>query len=292
MARLFTSCLLVAAGAWVSAQVQLPGAPLTQAGDSINPYFDGWFDNADGSHVYLIGYFNRNTKDAVDIPVGSNNHFEPGPADRGQPTHFLPGRQYGVFAVVVPKDTPVTDKIYWNLTTNGATFRNPYHTHPDYNISPFKSAEEAATGGYNEPPVLKFGGEGPTFHGPLGSVATALMRTAAVGTPMPLDMWADDDGLYASGTSNERKGGPPPVNLEVTKFRGPGMVTVANARPKLEALKGGEPGKPYSGKTSTTVTFSEAGDYMLQVTAGDYSGKGGGGAGCCWTTAIIKVAVQ
>jgi hypothetical protein len=290
--RLCTSVLLVAAGAWVSAQVQLPGAPLTQAGDSINPYFDGWFDNADGSHTFLIGYFNRNTEDAVDIPVGPNNFFEPGPQDRGQPTHFLPGRQYGVFAIVVPKDTPPTDKIYWNLTVNGATYRNPYYMHRDYNISPFKSAEEAATGGFNVPPMLKFEAEGTSFQGPMGRLENALVRTATVGTPMPLDIWADDDGLYASGTSSERHGGPPPVNLDVTKYRGSGTITVAHERPKLEVLKGGEPGKPFSGKASTTVTFSEPGDYILHVTAGDYSGKGGGGAGCCWTTALVKVTVK
>jgi streptolysin S family bacteriocin protoxin len=30
---------------------------------------------------------------------------------------------------------------------------------------------------------------------------------------------------------------------------------------------------------------------MLHVTANDYSGNGGGGAGCCWTTAIVQVSV-
>ena len=30
---------------------------------------------------------------------------------------------------------------------------------------------------------------------------------------------------------------------------------------------------------------------MLHVTANDYSGNGGGGSVCCWTTAIVKVSV-
>jgi hypothetical protein len=175
---------------------------------------------------------------------------------------------------------------------NGATYRNPYYMHPDYNISPFKSAEEAATGGYNAPPTLKLEAEGTSIQGPMGRIETAVSRMAAVGTPMPLDLWVDDDGLYASGTSAQLHGGPPPVNLDVTKFRGPGSVTVANERPTPKALKGGEPGKPYSGTASTTVTFDAPGEYLLHVTAGDYSGKGGGGAGCCWTTALVKVAVK
>jgi hypothetical protein len=40
------------------------------------------------------------------------------------------------------------------------------------------------------------------------------------------------------------------------------------------------------------VTFSEPGDYMLHLTANDFSGEGGGGFQCCWTTALVKVSVQ
>ena len=31
--------------------------------------------------------------------------------------------------------------------------------------------------------------------------------------------------------------------------------------------------------------------YVLQVTANDYSGEGGGGEVCCWTTTLVKVSV-
>jgi hypothetical protein len=31
---------------------------------------------------------------------------------------------------------------------------------------------------------------------------------------------------------------------------------------------------------------------VLHVTANDYSGDGGGGFGCCWTTSVVKVAVK
>jgi len=40
-----------------------------------------------------------------------------------------------------------------------------------------------------------------------------------------------------------------------------------------------------------TATFNEPGDYFLQVTANDYSGEGGSGEVCCWTTALVKVTV-
>jgi hypothetical protein len=31
---------------------------------------------------------------------------------------------------------------------------------------------------------------------------------------------------------------------------------------------------------------------VLHVTGNDYSGDGGGGFGCCWTTSLVKVAVK
>ena len=42
---------------------------------------------------------------------------------------------------------------------------------------------------------------------------------------------------------------------------------------------------------ATTAKFSEPGEYILHVTANDYSGDGGGGEVCCWTTAMVKVTV-
>ena len=44
-----------------------------------------------------------------DIPIGPNNRIEPGGPDMGQPTHFLPGRQYGMFSIPVPREFKPTD---------------------------------------------------------------------------------------------------------------------------------------------------------------------------------------
>ena len=35
-----------------------------------------------------------------------------------------------------------------------------------------------------------------------------------------------------------------------------------------------------------------AGENVLHVTVNDYSGDGGGGFQCCWTTGLVKVAVK
>jgi hypothetical protein len=107
---------------------------------------------------------------------------------------------------------------------------------------------------------------------------------------MPIDLWADDDALYSTGGNAPMSGERPPVVVNVTKYRGPGAVTVTNPV-KFTTTKGGKPMEPYSGKGATTVTFSEPGEYVLHVNGGDFSGNGGGGSGCCWTTVMMKVTV-
>jgi hypothetical protein len=281
----------VAAGTVLSAQVQLPSAPPKQFGASISPAFEGWYFNGDGTPTFLIGYYNRNTEQEIDIPIGPNNRFEPGDADRGQPTHFLTRRRYGMFIVDVPKGFTRTDKLWWSLTVNGVTSRIPFYMHTDYNVSPFTSTEESPNGGRNVPPTLRFDPRGPAFQGPAMSPAKALARTATVGTPMPLDLFADDDALYSTGANGPMTGERPPVTLTISKYRGPGQVTVADARPKLTTVKGGKALEAYSGKGSTTLSFSQPGEYLVHITANDLSGNGGGGAVCCWTNALLRVAV-
>ena len=60
----------------------------------------------------------------------------------------------------------------------------------------------------------------------------------------------------------------------------------------MEVLAGGTVNAPFRGKATTTARFSEPGEYVLHVTATDYSGQGGSGEVCCWTTAMVKVSVK
>ena len=151
----------------------LPGQPHAMFGDSVTPAYEGWFDGADGSHNILFGYYNRNSKEELDIPIGADNNIQPGGPDRGQPTHFLTGRQWGVFVVNVRKNLPATEKITWSLTANGQHISIPVQMTPEYNIDPF---EEAAV--HNTPPEIRFADHGKTVQGPL---ARTFERTASVG---------------------------------------------------------------------------------------------------------------
>ena len=85
-------------------QPQLPGAPLGGRGEAVFPAIEGWGPHTDGTNTILIGYYNRNRDQVIDIPIGPNNHMDPGGPDMGQPTHFEPGRAYGVFSLHAPKD--------------------------------------------------------------------------------------------------------------------------------------------------------------------------------------------
>ena len=285
---------LAAGGVLVSAPLdsargaqQLPNEPRREFGTSITGAFEGWFDNADGSRRFLVGYMNRNTTQALDIPIGPNNRIEPGGPDMGQPTHFLPGRQWGMFTITVPKDFTTADqRLTWTIVANGQPMTIPLRLHPDYVVSPFTD-----TAVKNTPPVLRLDEQGPGVQGPVALLSTAVARTASMSSPLALSVWATDDAKFASGTMALPKTPPPPVEFFLSKYRGPGAVTFDKAHPTTETLEGGAVNVPFRGKATTTVSFSEPGEYVLLVTANDYTGQGGSGEVCCWTTAMVKFSV-
>jgi hypothetical protein len=272
-----------AGGVFLSGQA-LP-EPRRGAGDSVTGAFEGWYYNADGSRSFLVGYYNRNSRQELDIPVGPNNHIDPGGPDMGQPTHFLTGRQWGMFSVPVPRDFKPTDSYVWMITANGQTNSIPLRLHADYVMSPFT---EIAVG--NTPPVIRFEESGKTIQGPIATLTAAPVRTVAAGVPLALPLWVTDDMKYTNGSGAPLTRQRPPVTLTWSKYRGPGTVTFDKAKPEVEKLAAGE--GAFSGRGTTNVKFSEPGDYVLHVTANDYSGDGGGGFGCCWTTGLVKVSVK
>jgi hypothetical protein len=290
VARL-SAALALAGGVFLSAeQIQLPEPP-KQFGSSITGAFEGWFDNPDGSHSFMVGYLNRNRARTVDVPIGPNNQIEPGGPDMGQPTHFLPGRQFGMFIVTVPREFTPQQKLTWTITVNGQTTSIPLRLHPDYNISPFKISHDATL--TNTPPVLRFDETGQAIRGPMATaIKPVLTRTVSMSVPLSLNFWTEDDAKYSSGTNAPVLKPPPPVQLAWSKYRGPGPVTFDKEKPQLETLAGGRVNEQFRAKGAMTATFSEPGEYMLHVTANDYSGEGGGGEQCCWTTALVKVSVS
>jgi len=291
--RLICAAGLIAGGVVVVAQV--PAAipqPRRGAGASVTGAFEGWYYNDDGSRAFLVGYYNRNSRQELDVPIGPNNRIEPGPSttlragpDMGQPTHFMPGRQWGMFTVPVPRDFKPTDEYVWTLVANGEATSIPFRLKPDYVMSPFS---EIAV--HNTPPVLRFEQNGKGVQGPLANPASTAVRTTSAGAPLALPLWAADDLKYTSGGGGPVSSSRPPIVVRWSKYRGPGAVTFDKARPEVEKLQAGE--SAFTGTATTTATFAEPGDYLLHVIINDYSGDGGGGFGCCWTTGLVRVTVK
>jgi hypothetical protein len=300
--------------------------PLGTSGEAVYPAFEGWGPLKDGTNVLLLGYFNRN-KEPIDVPIGPENRIEPGGPDYGQPTHFHSGRQWGVFAISVPKDFG-TKRLTWTLTANGHTSTVQFWLNPPYWIDFYKNGANG-----NEPPRIKFSPTGPELMGPPREKFVQTL-TATVGQPLDLTAWAADQpptisfsdagapGAGAGAAGREPR--KPPVNeplpaiiggrvisgtpaapgggaaaaaararrgdiqIAWKKYRGPGDVTIAQETINLE--NGGDAKKFLD--ATTTATFSAPGTYWLRAQVNDSSGNGGGGDQCCWTTAHVVVNVK
>jgi hypothetical protein len=255
-------------------QQAIQPAPIPHdTGQGVTPSFEGWFRNPDGTFSLSFGYFNRNYRESLDIPVGPANRFEPGQPDQGQPTHFLPRRHTGVFTVVVPKDFG-TQKLTWTITANRQTNSVPGHLRPEWEIDALK---ETTSG--NTPPVIRFAPDGKTGQGPGGLTSTLTVKHRQ---PAVLALWAIDDGIRKRESEGRAA---PALGVVWSKFRGPGAVTFEAAAPKIEG-----------GKAITSASFSDPGEYVLRALVWDASGSQGpimaGGFQCCWTNGYVHVDVR
>jgi hypothetical protein len=268
-------------------------SPIRERGSSVSPAYEGWYHEKDGSVRVLVGYFNRNTKQEFDIPAGPNNRIEgiSASADQGQPTHFLPGRQWGVFSIALPKDFG-NKKATWTIVANGFTNTVTLHTQADYIVEPFADAANK-----NTPPVLKFKADGPSHSGAPKTIAEKY--TATVGVPLTLTVWATDEGPKLnlpeprSGRGRGAAGRnavpaeftpPPPLALTWSLYRGAGEVKFDKVKPDID--------KEAGGKATVNATFGAPGEYLLRLEANDSTGVGGGGFQCCWTNAHVAVTVK
>jgi hypothetical protein len=250
--------------------------PVRPSGQSVTPVYEGWYRNADGSYSLSFGYFNRNGRETLDIPVGDDNSVSPGVANQGQPTHFEARRHWGVFAIIVPPGFGEREKVTWTLKDRGETFSISGSLDPLWEID----ALVGEAGSNNTPPVLKFG-NGSEARGPGGSSWTG--PSATVGAPVVLSIAASDDG-HAVPTATGTARGETPVTLTWFKHQGPGTVTFAPATSRVPNA---------GGSATTTVTFSMPGEYIIRVRANDASGVANAGhAQCCWTNGFITVTVK
>ena len=232
------------------------------SGQAVAPVYEGFDINADGSYNMWFGYMNRNYEEAVDVAVGPNNAFEPG-GDRGQPTHFVPRRHKDVFRVIVPKDFG-NQTLVWKLNAHGQTQQVVATLKPVWQID----RQRTTRGGNSE----KISSNLP----PAVTVQASETTLPAAGSTT-LALSATDDGLP------KRRGESVGLTVMWAKYRGPGTVQFSSPAAKLAG-----------GKATTSASFSEPGDYILQAVVDDGSGESAGNFGyhCCWTNAQVTVTVK
>ena len=159
------------------------------SGQHVEPAFEGWRPNPDGTFNFMFGYMNENWEETPDMPIGENNFFSPGDADRGQPTHFLPRRNRFTFEVTVPADWGDRELV-WTLNVNGQE-RKAYATlRQDYLVDNMVIASETGSlgAGTSSP-------ESRANVAPVVSVIGDERRTVRAGRPLEVATQVSDDGL-------------------------------------------------------------------------------------------------
>jgi hypothetical protein len=268
-------------------------------GQTIQPVFEGWEKNPDGTFSMLFGYMNRNYQETPHVPVGAANSFSPGPADRGQPTHFYPRRQSYVFRVTVPADWGQKDLV-WTVNHNGKALTAFGTLMPHWILDEgvWRANRGAGING-------RLGAEMSPNERPVARVVGSDTLTGNVSEPLTLTVTATDDGrpgprpprpprrsgeglnttptvivpglpTFGGNRSGAASGvgGPTDQNMVKTSlayetglavtflhYRGPGTVTF---EPMATPIKSG-------GEAVTKARFSEAGTYLIRAMADDSS---------------------
>jgi hypothetical protein len=169
-------------------------------GQPISPAYEGWEADPDGTKYFVFGYQNKNWEEEMDIPVGPDNGFSPGPADRGQPTHFFPRRSRYVFRVPVPNQFKDSDEIVWTLNTHGKVSKAYASLRPDLELDALqKASDTGALPGMGSSPELR--GNKP----PVLEVEGSKTRTVKVGEPLALVAKVTDDGIPKATTEEQAR---------------------------------------------------------------------------------------
>jgi hypothetical protein len=259
------------------------------SGQPVIPAYEGWEKNEDGSFSLVFGYMNENWQEEPTIPVGADNSFSPGPADQGQPTHFLPRRNRFIFRIRVPKDFG-TKELVWSLTSHGETNKAFASLRPDLILEPVDlMSETGALGAGTSSPAIR--ADKP----PVLTLDVPKTLTARVDYPVTLTATMTDDGMPkprikpapdSLSAAMSRK----PSRITVQKnlglhlswflYRGPGRATFDPAQIKIwEDTRAGAnspwaplwfpPPETPDHKYSVKVTFSEPGTYLICARADD-----------------------
>jgi hypothetical protein len=270
-------------------------------GQSVQPAFEGWMKNPDGSYSLWFGYLNRNYEETPDVPIGPNNGFGAGGEDLGQPTHFLTRRQPWVFKVTVPADWPKDKDVVWTVTVNGTSLKAYGSLWPVWEVD--EKIMSSDNGGrtqraYGEPEnkAPKIASITPDQTVAVGAPLTLVCATTDDGLPTP-EMRNRNGGAGRAGRAGGRGGRGGGAGLAGAAGTDPGADTSSDSGipdPNADAVRGtfrvkwieykapaggtakfvpaiapvlGTDGKPSAtdGKATTKATFDKPGNYLVRA---------------------------
>jgi hypothetical protein len=239
------------------------------SGQGVVPVYEGWERVPDGSFNMVFGYLNRNHVEELNIPVSVQNGFDPGPADRGQPTYFYPRENHFIFKVNVPKDWDRKKELVWTLTAHGKTDTARATLLDIWEID--RKVEVSNNGGgvqvsneliaRDQPPAVKID--------PIAAIK--------VGTPVTLTATVTDDGVPGPGKARPPRpleptltGAPPsPVNVPLpARPRAPQGLSVLWMLYRGPAKVVFDPDgyvKVVDDKVTVKATFTRPGTYTLRA---------------------------
>ena len=229
-------------------------------GQDVVPVYEGWLRNSDGSFTFVFGYFNRNWKEELVIPAGLDNKLEPGPADRGQPTYFLPRRQSWIFRVPVPADWG-NKELVWTLTAHGRSEKAYATLTPEEELSEriimTRGNLNPGEDDPNKPPVITIDSV------PSAAAGRSVSLTAQVvddGLPKPrIAAPAHPEAFPTAQSNRDPASGSRGLTVTWFEYRGPAPVIFEPVGP-IPVVEG---------RASTTASFAEAGTYILRAIAND-----------------------
>ena len=273
-----TALAVLAAVPLGAQQVQrLPLAPIPPTGEPVAPFFEGWYRNDDGTFTFSYGFFNLNTEEILDIPLGTDNFIEPAEFDGDQPTHFpvRPRRDRGVFSVTVPESYADTSRrVVWTITSNGVTYSTPARVGIDALQLDYGPRAMGSV-----PPLVQFGDDGEVGQHIQG--AHSEPRTATVGEPLSVTLWTSEVSERSPDDNVNTD-----VEVRVTWFKHQGPVEEVIFEPRQITVPG-------TGEASTLVTFTAPGQYLLRARVDNFSANdSSAGNQCCWSNGYVAVTVN
>lgn len=244
------------------------------SGQGVQPIFEGWARNPDGTFSMYFGYVNRNYVETLSIPVGNDNKFEPGNVDSGQPTFFDTRIHHLVFSVSVPSDWGKKELV-WTVTAHGATGRAVAWLQPEWEIDPvYGGKERDAESLKNKAPALTVRAPSTVSMSGAATLSATVVddglpvpkaepRKAAVGQETPPTLKPDPNQpeilLNVPQVSRPRpRAEARGLMLTWMVWRGPANVAFEPASTPVK-----------SGKADVKATFNQPGTYVLRATADD-----------------------